>query len=207
MKECYIYIDESGTLGRNDNFCYGGFVVFGREKRDAMVRKMNKIEKEFNWATELKASSLTVAEKQLVINRLKVDQLICISSTGLKISKSLYPRVDTNCLKLDMLEMLICETLTDATVDKLTIHIDEQNFSSNLAQDLYNRIQRKFKFGSLTKKGYVPVDNFIDTITIRYVDSKSNELVRVADFIANYSLNQLNNGNDITNIYQTLILL
>lgn len=90
-------------------------------------------------------------------------------------------------------------------IENIYIYNDEHTTSTNGIYELKESIEAEFKIGIYNYKYntfYPPIMPNVNSIELKYLDSKSSSYIRMADIISNYLYNlNLHNLKPITYIY------
>lgn len=206
MKQIYFFLDDSGTLHRNENsgfFVYAGYVFVGntdKENAKRQYRKLCKDIKDVNeYPGELKACFLENKHKRALVKVLSMYESISCSVDisrvrqnilSEKLSRFRYKDYIIKRLVKAKINDLIHRKIISAHDDiELFINIDEQHTATNGWYDLKNSIREElvngisnFDYG----RTYPPILHGNLTLQIQYCDSKNNYLIQASDIIANY---------------------
>lgn len=206
MKQIYFFLDDSGTLHRNENsgfFVYAGYVFVGNDDKEnakRQYRKMCKDIKDANeYSGELKACLLKKKHKRALVNVLSMYESISCSVDisrvrqnilSEKLSRFRYKDYIIKRLVKAKINDLIRRKIISAHEDiELFINIDEQHTATNGWYDLKNSIKEELVNGIFNfdyGRTYPPILHGNVTLRIRYCDSKNNYLIQASDIIANY---------------------
>lgn len=202
----YIYSDESGVLDKkhNEYFCFGGVVFLSKDERDIAVRKYlsaeNAVRRSEGKATnqEVKANSVSNKNKGKLYRSLNsFDKFGAIIkqewlSDRLFANKKEKQRYLDWAYKMAVKEklkaMISAGAIEPEKVKNIYFYIDEHSTATNGIYELRESLEREFKFGVSNfayNSFYLPLFPSLDSVSVKFCDSKNNVMVRAADVVAN----------------------
>lgn len=218
----FIYADESGVFDviHNDYYVFAWVICIGAEERDIYSRKFSNAERrllsceEYADCDELKATKLSPKHKMslyrsmnnfhrgtVIISQKRVHNKIFAS----KKSKQRYLDYAFKIGVKKHIETLISsgEIPEDEEI-KMYFVLDEHTTATDGKYELRESIHEEFKYGTFNYNyqcHFPPILPNLNTVEVRYVDSKKTVLVRAADIIANVTLHKTkkNKLSDIVN--------
>lgn len=168
-----LFVDESGNLGTKDR--YFVLVLLAPQRSKRIVNFMKKFCVRHN-LQEVKASQLSVPQKQEIFNRLCSANDYTVSYIVLDKqnidNKKLFE--DKNLCYNYLFSFLVKKTIKSSQED-LSILLDNHSTKVGSIHSLADYIKLK----GMTQWGYQ------HNLHIRYTDSKDSKIVQAADIIAN----------------------
>lgn len=179
----YIVLDESGAMHlKNERyFVIAGFITRELHKVTSIHKKVEEVVKArknipINMKIELKSSKINDSQQALFINRLYelsgvVPVAIVIDKDNLsKFSAS--ENVAYNFFVKNLLKYLFKCNIPILQTNEIELRVDNRNTSVKSLKDLETFLQWEFELMDLEVK-------------VRYLDSKDNRDVQMADYVAN----------------------
>lgn len=215
-----IYSDESGVFDyRNERyFVFGGLILFNDQiedlsRRHASIESKLKEIAAYADLPELKASYLSSRDRRKIFSLLKDYQkfgaVIDLGSINRNIfsdkkSKQRYMDYAYKIAVKRAFEDLIRRgMLSSGERLRINFFVDEHSTATNGLYELEQGLLQEFKEGTFNynfQKYFPPIFPNLDKLSLRYVDSKANRLIRASDIIANRIYFELKSGK-IENLY------
>lgn len=199
----FIYTDESGVFDKihNEYFVFGGVVYLSSEERDIAKRKYIHVEKNLRknyQKKEMKASVLKNKDKGKIFRSLNntikfatlikqdivLDEIFTNKKSKQRFLDYIYKRLIKELLKKLKENKVI--KLND--IKNIYINCDEHTTATNGRYELKEALESEFKFGTYNYNYscfFEPLCKNIETIDVKFVDSKKNPLIRAADIVCN----------------------
>ena len=180
MKELNIYIDESGNLGaRGDYFVIACTVPKQQKSIENFMKKAElKVKKqfpEFSMKREIKAGDSYPPIKEYYLRKLSEKDLDVYYVVARKSCIYSNLKEDKNLLYSYLLHFVVLKIAKKENYNSINIILDNRSIktkSTNSFAD-YIKIKLIYELGLSC------------AINVRYVESSSNYMVQVSDFIAN----------------------
>ena len=204
----YIVLDESGAMHLHDQryFVIGGFItqelhkVTSAHKRiEKCVKQRKHIPKEMK--IELKSFRINDSQQSLFLNELYnissvIPCIIVIDKYNLK-KFGASENVAYNFFVKNLLNYLFNCNIDVRKTTEIELRVDNRNTSVKTLKDLETFLQWEF-------------DSLNLNITVKYLDSKDNRDIQMADYVANMFWKKYNLPNEkmtkrILNLYKTRI--
>ena len=202
----YIVLDESGAMHlKNERFfVIAGFVTKELHKVKSVHKKVEELVKEkknipINQKVELKSSKINSSQQALFINALyNISGVIPIAIIVDKDNLSRFAaseNVAYNFFIKNLLKYLFNCNISSLKTDKIELRVDNRNNSVKTLKDLESFLTWEFELRNID-------------ITVKYLDSKNNREVQMADYVANMFWKKYNSINNtlppkVTKIYKT----
>ena len=202
----FIYSDESGVFGKyhNDYFVFAGLIFLSKEEKDDGIRLYHNAEntirysKNFNKSQELKACFLKNEDKYklfrslnkfykfgVVVEQNRVyDKIFDHKKTKQRYLDYAYKIAVKNCLK----SLIAEDIISPIERHNLYFYIDEHSTATNGRYELQQSLEEEFKIGTINFEYnifYNPIFPNLNTLSLKFCDSKTMPLIRAADIIAN----------------------
>ena len=184
----YIVLDESGAMHlKNERF----FVIAG-----FVTKELHKVK-----SVHKKVEELVKEKKNIPINQkveLKSSKIIPIAIIVDKDNLSRFAaseNVAYNFFVKNLLKYLFNCNISSLKTDKIELRVDNRNNSVKTLKDLESFLTWEFELRNID-------------ITVKYLDSKNNREVQMADYVANMFCKKYNSINNtlppkVTKIYKT----
>lgn len=204
----YIVLDESGAMHLHDQryFVIGGFItqelhkVTSAHKRiEKYVKQRKHIPKEMK--IELKSFRINDSQQSLFLNELYnissvIPCIIVIDKYNLK-KFGASENVAYNFFVKNLLNYLFNCNIDVMKTTEIELRVDNRNTSVKTLKDLETFLQWEF-------------DSLNLNITVKYLDSKDNRDIQMADYVANMFWKKYNLSNEkitkrILKLYKTRI--
>ncbi len=179
-----IFIDESGDLGTKERYFVISLLIPQNNKRISNFIKKFCIK---NNIGEVKASSLSFEQKQLLFNKLSTKNDYSVSYIVIDKSKILNHKIF--CFKnllFSYLSSLIIEKVVTNTDEDVSIIFDNRSVKIGSSSTLADYMKIK----SYTQW------NFQHNLNVTFADSKQSKLIQATDLIANAIYSKYNYGNE-----------
>lgn len=213
----FVYGDESGVFDKvhNDVFVFGGLVFLSKEEKENASRKFLHAERCLASSYgksipdgELKAARLKPKHKANLFRSLNkyVRYAFVVNQQSVmdeifqnKKSKQRYlDYVYKVGLKRTLAKLMDAGSFEPGDIDNIYICFDEHTTATNGRYELREGIEEEFKSGTFNYRYNVfhkPLfPNMVGGISLDFVDSKNNALIRASDIIANQVLFHEANG-------------
>lgn len=202
----FIYSDESGVFDKyhNDYFVFAGLVFLSKEEKDNAIRLYRnaentiRISKNLNSSQELKACFLENKDKYklfrslngfykfgVVVEQKRIyDKIFNHKKTKQRYLDYAYKIAVKNCLKT----LIAKDIITPTEHHNLYFYIDEHSTATNGRYELQQSLEEEFKIGTINfdyNIFYNPIFPNLDTLSLKFCDSKVMPLIRASDIIAN----------------------
>ncbi len=190
----YIVLDESGAMHLKDEryFVIAGFVtkelhkvVSAHKRIEGIVKKIKNIP--LNKKVELKSSKINARQQALFLNELySLSGVIPIAIVIDKDNLSKFgasENVAYNFFVKNLLKYLFKCDIPLLKTNNIELRLDNRNTSVKTLKDLETFLQWEFEFIDLDVK-------------VKYLDSKDNRDVQMADYIANLIWKKYNRKNE-----------
>ncbi|MCG2493246.1 DUF3800 domain-containing protein [Staphylococcus epidermidis] len=209
MEEKYFYIDDSGQLsdnGTHEYFIYSGIFVENKDIINKIKRRVNGVAKSRKIKGEFKGAELGGRHRRKLLEIIKdtegVHVFFVIEKT------SLLKRVDFNDpIKVRYHKNYLIRRLIEKTIDVrlvsdsdlLYTYIDnEASNDTNQAEHLTEHLNQYWnkKYRGLYQKHYLYgqfIPNCDVNIKVKYLDSKSERMIQLADILANSKYKRFSN--------------
>ena len=190
----YIVLDESGAMHlKNERyFVIGGFITKELHKVISSHKKTEKVVKQIknipiDKKVELKSHRITNRQQALFLNELYslesvVPIAIVIDKENLK-KFNASENVAYNFFVKTLLNYLFKCNISIMQTDHIELRLDNRNVSVKALKDLETFLQWEFDFMSLD-------------VEVKYLDSKDNRDIQMADYIANLVWKKYNLPNE-----------
>nr|DAJ55801.1 MAG TPA: hypothetical protein [Caudoviricetes sp.]DAW29289.1 MAG TPA: hypothetical protein [Caudoviricetes sp.] len=211
----FIYADESGVFDvkHYDYYVFAWVLCLGKETEDA-ARKYLAIEKILREKTyysgldELKAFNLRPKHKMqlykslnsfhrgsVVIDQNLVDKnIFAVKKTKQRFLDYAFKRG----IKEHLMELVASGALRDVDVKHLRFALDEHTTATNGKYELKESLIEELKNGTFNynyQHFFKPPFPGIESLNLKYYDSRSKTLIRAADIIANVTLHNATKGS------------
>ena len=204
--QIFVYSDESGVFDQvhGDYFIFGGLIFLSKTARDDAQRKYkhaeNVIRKICNYdaGIEIKASILELHHKAKLYRSLNECYKFAVIIDLKLINNHIFENKKSKQRYLDYaykiavkrkLESLIAVGIIDPSkVDQIHFYVDEHSTATDGKYELKEAIEREFKIGTFNynyQKFFPPILPSLRNIDLHFIDSKTTDLVRAADIVAN----------------------
>lgn len=204
----YIVLDESGAMHlKNERyFVIGGFMTRELHKVTSTHKKIEEIVKErknipIKKKIELKSSKINASQQALFLNALYdlsdvVPIAIIVDKENLaKFGAS--ENVAYNFFVKNLLKYLFKCNIPILETNEIELRVDNRNTSVKSLKDLETFLQWEFELMDLE-------------VTVKYLDSKDNRDVQMADYVANliwkkYNFEHEDLSRRVSQIYRTYV--
>ena len=194
MIKTYIVLDESGAMHlKNERyFIIAGFMTCELHK---VVSAHKKIEKEIKKRKgisilekiELKSSKINVNQQAMFLNKLyHLSGVIPIAIIVDKDNLSKFEASENaayNFFVKNLLKYLFKSNISILNTQELELRVDNRNTSVKTLKDLETFLQWEFEIMGLD-------------VSVKYLDSKDNRDIQMADYVANLLWKKYNNPNE-----------
>lgn len=204
----YIVLDESGAMHlKNERyFIVAGFITKELHKVKSCHKRIEKEVKELkgipiNKKVELKSSKITVRQQALFLNGLYSEsEVIPVAVIVDKENLTKFgasENVAYNFFVKTLLKYLFKCRIDMLETNQIELRVDNRNTSVKTLKDLETFLQWEFEMMDLE-------------VDVKYLDSKDNRDVQMADYVANLMWKKFNLPNDklskrITKLSKTYI--
>ncbi len=221
----FIYSDESGVFDKKHNnyFVFGGLIFLSKEDKDIWIRKYLHVErtirkKKYASSEELKACILTNAEKGQLFRSLNQCYKFGVIINQTQIFDSIFVHKKTKQRYLDYAYKIAVKKALVNLINKNIINpnenhnmyffVDEHSTATNGRYELHESLEEEFKFGTYNfeyNTYHKPIFPNLNSLTVKFCDSKFKPLIRAADIIANRIFHIANSNNLVMkdNLYIT----
>lgn len=190
----YIVLDESGAmhLKKERFFVIGGFITNDLHKVKSTHKRIERIVKlrkniPIDTKVELKSSRLNVNQQALFLNELaKIDEVIPISIIVDKDNLNKLKATENlayNFFVKTLLNYLFNSNINLLNTYDIELRVDNRNVSVKQLKDLETFLEWEFNIKNL---------NF----SVKYLNSKNNRDVQMADYVANLMWKKYNVSNE-----------
>lgn len=190
----YIVLDESGAmhLKKERFFVIGGFITNDLHKVKSVHKKIERIVKlrkniPIDSNIELKSSKINVNQQALFLNELaKIKEVIPISIVVDKENLNKLKATENlayNFFVKTLLNYLFRSKISMLNTENIELRVDNRNVSVKQLKDLETFLEWEFNIKDL---------NF----SVKYLNSKYNREVQMADYVANLMWKKYNIGNE-----------
>ena len=215
--DIYVYSDESGVFDYKHRkyFVYGGLLFIDKMTRDEAIRRYRSAEQNFRKKAkyknlpELKASKLAPDDRRDLFKLTSCyDRFVFVINMNALDKRKTFADKHSKNRYLDWAYKVGLKKVFQSLIERgsilrgepVTLHcfIDEHSTATNGIYDLKNAIYHEFHEGTLNYRYDVfhkPIlhDSELE-VTVKYVNSECNELIRAADIIANRALFEAENN-------------
>lgn len=200
-KKCWLFLDDSGQLSNNgthDYFLYGGVFIPNEKKLNELRNKVNRQKNFLGIDKEIKGASIKNKHRKKLLQVVKkveaIETLFLIEHTPsldrVDFQNHNSVRMHKNYLVKRLIEQLHNKNLIDDDTI-LYIYIDNEALSSGIYKDsLQNHLNEYYKKSNkgaflkhLEYELFIP--SFETQFKVKYIDSRSELLMQVADLLAN----------------------
>lgn len=200
-KKCWLFLDDSGQLSNNGThnyFLYGGVFIPNEKKLNELRNKINNQKKFLGITKEIKGASIKNKHRKKLLQVVKkiedIETLFLIEHTPslnrVDFENHYSVRMHKNYLVKRLIEQLHNKNLIDDDTT-LYIYIDNEALSGGIYKDsLQNHLNAYYKRankGAFLKHfeytSFIP--SFETQFKVKYIDSRSELLMQVADLLAN----------------------
>ena len=211
----FVYSDESGVFDKvhNDYFVFGGLIFLSKEEKDICSRKYNKAEKDirkiynYDKSQELKASFLSNKDKSKLYRSLNQCFKFCVVIKQKRVYDSICNNKKTKQRFLDFTyklavknafqQLISRQVIIPQDIKNIYFFVDEHSTATNGRYELHENLEEEFKYGTHnfeTGVYYPSIFPDLDSLIVKFCDSKTISLVRAADIVANkiYYLSRTN---------------
>lgn len=190
----YIVLDESGAmhLKKERFFVIGGFITNDLHKVKSAHKRIEKIVKlrkniPIDSNIELKSSKINVNQQALFLNELaKIKEVIPISIVVDKENLNKLKATENlayNFFVKTLLNYLFSSKISMLNTEDIELRVDNRNVSVKQLKDLETFLEWEFNIKDL---------NF----SVKYLNSKYNREVQMADYVANLMWKKYNVSNE-----------
>lgn len=213
----FIYSDESGVFDKfhNTYFVFGGLMFLSKQDRDIWSRKYISVERMIRQIEnkssdfEVKASAITNKSKLKLYRSLNQVEKFGIIIEQKTLFNSIFADKKTKqryldwaykmAVKTKFLELMKNQQINPNEVKGIYLFIDEHTTATNGIYELQESLEQEFKNGMYSGNWltfYEPIFPNLETVKVKYCDSKTKILIRAADIISNHIYHQAitNNG-------------
>lgn len=204
----FIYADESGVfdVNHNDYYVFAWVLCLGKEMDD-VARKYLAIEKilkkkaVYSGLEELKASKLWPNHKMQLYKSLNSVYRGSVVIDQNRVNKNIFAVKKTKQRFLDyafkrgvkehLIKLVASGALRDADVKHLRFLLDEHTTATDGKYELKEALIEELKHGTFNwayQRFFEPPFPGIESLNLKYCDSKSKTLIRAADIVANVTL-------------------
>lgn len=222
--DIFFFSDESGVFDKahNDFFVFAGILFLSKQDMNKSkiqyINTENKIKNKLriNKNSELKATMINSNNKRKLLRTSKNSYNFTIIIN----QKNIYDRIFANkktkqryldyAFKIGIKKFLqflyFNKKISLDNINNLKIFCDEHTTSTNALYDFETSIYRELKIGTeIFPLNYItpPILLNLQTVTVKYCNSKSNPLIRYSDILANSIFNIIRENKNINfeNIY------
>lgn len=214
--EIYVYSDESGVFDKahNDIFVFGGIVFLSKEDKEVETRKYSNVErvirKNGNYKSELKASTVSIKDKQKLYRSLNgcykfgavIDQQRVLAPIWEdKKDKQRYLDYAYKIGVKRLFQRLIQDGVIDPhSVRCLYFNIDEHTTATNGKYELRESLEQEFKRGVYNYENnwrIPPIFTDLQHVGLTHCNSETARMIRAADIIANNIYHKATHGKPI----------
>lgn len=204
----YIVLDESGAMHlKNERyFVIAGFITRELHKVTSAHKRVEKIVKErknipIQKKIELKSSQISIGQQALFLNELySLSDIIPIAIVVDKYNLSKFgasENVAYNFFVKTLLKYLFQCNIPILQTNEIELRVDNRNTSVKTLKDLETFLQWEFELMDLE-------------VNVKYLDSKDNRDIQMADYVANLIWKDYNRHNNdlirkIPQYYKTYI--
>lgn len=179
----YIVLDESGAmhLKKERYFIIAGFITRDLHKVKSSHKKIEKIVKlrkgiEITKKIELKSSKININQQALFLNELyEIDGVVPVAIVIDKDNLSKFKATENvayNFFVKTLLKYLFKCNLEIMHTNEIELRVDNRNISVKALKDLETFLEWEFELMDLN-------------INVKYLDSKDNRDIQMADYVAN----------------------
>lgn len=206
--KAYIVLDESGAMHlKNERyFVIAGFITRELHKVTSAHKRVEKIVKErknipIQTKVELKSSKISIGQQALFLNELySLSDIIPIAIVVDKYNLSKFgasENVAYNFFVKTLIKYLFQCNIPILQTNEIELRVDNRNTSVKTLKDLETFLQWEFELMDLE-------------VNVKYLDSKDNRDIQMADYVANLIWKNYNRHNDdlirrIPQYYKTYI--
>lgn len=200
----FIYSDESGVFDAKHNkyYVFGGLIFLSKEEKDIAsrmyLRAERAIKNKYPPGTELKASTLTVKDKNKLYRSLNNQIKFGVIVDQQELLPEIFNHKKTKQRYLDFaykiavrraIETLITKGILDpSSVENIYFFVDEHTTATDGKYELREGLEQEFKYGTMNQNFssfFDPVFKDMKDLTLHYCDSATKPLIRAADIVAN----------------------
>lgn len=204
----FIYSDESGVFDytHNDFYTFGGIIFLSQKEKNEASHKFlhveNMIKDFYIYRGEIKASNSSKKNKYKLLKSLDSYIKFGVVINLKMLDKNLYSYKKTKQRYLDFAyklgiknainKMIENGLIKPIDIENIYIYCDEHTTSTDGLYELKESIETEFKYGIYNYKYntfFAPTFPNINSIEVKYLDSKSSCYIRMADIISNYVYN------------------
>lgn len=211
----FVFSDESGVFDKvhNDYYVFGGLVFLSSDDKNIWERKYLNAERvirrgKYTASSELKAYILSNSEKAKLFRSLNQCYKFGVIINQQRVFDTIFSNKKTKQRYLDyaykmavknILNILIAKKEIDPN-EKHNMHffVDEHSTATNGRYELHESLEEEFKLGTHNfeyNRYHPPILPNLQSLTVKFCDSKYKPLVRAADIIANRIYYMANSKN------------
>lgn len=210
----YVYSDESGVFDEKhqDYFVFGAILFLDEHTKNECSRRFKAIEKSIANTKaingEIKSSRISKNDKRRLFKVLKPYKKFIVAIN----IKRIFPQIMSNKktkqryldfayklgLKFTLRNLISESVISEKTINNIYVYCDEHTTATDGIYELEESIEQDLKIGTFSsdyKSFHPPLFSNMQSVQVKYLDSKYNTLIRCADIIANYGLNCVRKKN------------
>ena len=206
LMEIYIYSDESGVLDQKHNefFVFGGLMFFSYAEADEATRLYQNAEnivrqqEQIDPSVEVKASSISNKSKGKLFRSLnryhkfgvivRQDRVLPQIFLNKKSKQRYLDYVFKIAVKRKFQHLIKQNIINPNDVKRLRFYIDEHATATDGCYELREELEHEFKIGTFNprySKFHEPIFKTLNSVDLKFCDSKVKTLIRAADIVAN----------------------
>ena len=205
MQNLYIFMDDSGTLHKNEKsgwFVYAGFIFTDRQSLNSARRLYKKANKDIKDATgrsdEIKAFGLSDKHKRSLYNSVRYCESFSVAVEISRLHDYVVNDKKSICrykdyalkiaLKRKVEKLIHARKISRTEPTTLHINVDEQLTATNGYYNLDSSILEEFKYGIYNWNYGTTHPNLFDgdlDVKLSYCVSDSNYMIQASDILAN----------------------
>lgn len=204
--DIYVYSDESGVFDvkNNEYFVFGGlmFLSFDEADRaDRLYRNAENIVRRNSGLTleqEAKACRLSNADRAKLFRSMNHFYKFGVVVHQNKVLSQIFDNKKSKQRYLDyafkivvkrQLEKLIGQNIVvPKDVSRIRIYVDEHATATDGRYELRESLEQEFRIGTFNQKWnqfFPPIFPLLQSVELKFCDSKTRTLIRAADIVAN----------------------
>ena len=213
MNNLFVFSDESGVF---DNlhyqyYCFGGIIFLSKEGKNKAARNFhhveNMIKNKFSIEGEMKAAALSSKYKYKLLKSISNFTIFGVVIDLKKVNKNIFFDKKTKQRYLDFAYKLgLKNTFKDLIeegiifqndIANIYVNCDEHVTATNGIYELQESLENEFKRGTYNfnyDEFYAPLFKKLNSVQVKFCDSKNNVYIRMADIIANYIFRMANHN-------------
>ena len=221
----YIYSDESGVFdcAHNDYFIFAGVICFGKDEKEATIRKYAHVESETRRKRgingELKASILKNADKAGLFRSLNNVYKFCVRIKQKDLHSEIFENKKHKQRYLDYAYKMVLKKCFESLIESghlnpnevegLYFSVDEHTTATDGRYELKEALLNEFKYGTFNfnwQKWFPPIFPKLQNLELTFCHSENAYLIRASDIICNhYFYIALQNSGAIKNTKNTFV--